>query len=171
MIGLKTKAKTQPPELSEDYIQAAGEMLRHPLVRKMAQFRHHGRTSCLDHCLAVSYRSFIWALRIGLDANSAARAGLLHDFYLYDWHTEHPVPGWHGYTHPRTALRHANAHFQISKTEAESILCHMWPLTLRLPRGRLAWLICLVDKYCAIEEILRRQNFRWKHTDMQSLAD
>lgn len=143
-----------------EHEQVVCDLLGHSVVRQMAKYRHHGRTSCLEHCLAVSRLSFIWAKKLGLDSRSAARAGLLHDLYLYDWHCEHPVPGLHGFTHPKTALRHADRYFQLSREEAESILCHMWPLTWRLPRCRLAWLICLVDKYCAVGEILRLPRFK-----------
>lgn len=42
-------------------------------------------TSRFQHSLNVSYYSFIICRKFGLDAYSAARAGLLHDLYYYDW--------------------------------------------------------------------------------------
>ena len=31
---------------------------------------------------------------------------------------------------------------------------HMFPLTLRPPRFRESWIVCLADKWCALEETL-----------------
>jgi uncharacterized protein len=41
--------------------------------------QHAAGVSCLDHCIFVSYVSFVACKHLGLDSTSAARAGLLHD--------------------------------------------------------------------------------------------
>ena len=37
---------------------------------------------------------------------------MLHDFFLYDWHTQQPVPGRHTEVHPMMALQTASPLFQ-----------------------------------------------------------
>ncbi len=139
----------------QEYAACVDDLVAHPIVRSMDQFIHHSQVTCLEHCLSVSYHSFLLCRRLGLDSRSAARSGLLHDLYLYDWHIQHPEPGLHGYTHPATALRHARQYFTLNQREINAIERHMWPLTLRPPTCRVAWMVCLVDKYCALVEVLR----------------
>ena len=52
----------------------------------MDKYIQHGSTTTLDHSIAVSYLAYRLARKLDLDYISVARAGLLHDFYLYDWH-------------------------------------------------------------------------------------
>jgi uncharacterized protein len=90
---------------------------------------------------------------LGLDYCSAARGGLLHDFFLYDWHITKQQKGLHGFTHPYTALKNANRFFNLNDLEKDIIVKHMWPLTIRLPKYKETLIVVLVDKYCAIMEI------------------
>ena len=53
-------------------------------VRMMGRWKHHGHISTLDHSLFVAYCSYRAARALRLDETAAARAGLLHDLYLYD---------------------------------------------------------------------------------------
>jgi uncharacterized protein len=140
---------------SDEFLQVVGDLLRHPLVQAMDRHLSHGATTVLEHSLAVSWRSFRLCRKLGLDAAAAARAGLLHDFYLYDWHDGHLYKGWHGFAHPGIALQNARNHFAINDVEADSIASHMWPLTWRPPRHRVAWVVCLADKGCALAETLK----------------
>ncbi len=147
--------------IHQDFYACIQDLIDHPLVQSMDLFIHHSNVTCLEHCLSVSYHSFLISRRLGLDSRAAARSGLLHDFYLYDWHLDHPVPGPHGFTHPRTALQNARHHFDLNSVEANSICCHMWPLTLRPPKHLISWLVCLTDKYCAFVEVFRLS--KWQH--------
>lgn len=129
------------------------DLLRHPQVRAMDQHIHHNSITTLEHCLSVSYLSFYLSEKFGLDIRAVARGALLHDLYLYDWHKIKPPEGLHGFTHPGIALRNASGLFQLSRLEADIISKHMWPLTLRPPRYRESFLVCFVDKYCALLEV------------------
>ncbi len=108
---------------------------------------------CLRHCLQVSYTSFLVCRALGLDSRSAARGALLHDFFLYDWHGPKPYKGLHGFIHPGVALKNARSRFGLGALEEEIIRHHMWPLTLIPPKSKEAWVVLLVDKYCACGEI------------------
>ena len=125
-------------------------------VQQMVNFRHHKGTTRLQHSLNVSYYNYKVCKFLKLDARSAARAGLLHDFFLHDWRTRTPVEGegWHGVGHPKVALSNASEQFSINAVEGDMILNHMWPLSPRLPRYRETYIIQLVDKFCAAAEVM-----------------
>ena len=93
-----------------------------------------------------------------MDYRSAARGALLHDFYLYDWHTPNIREGLHGFTHPASSLANAKKYFKISALEHDIIIKHMWPLTVRLPKYKETFVVILVDKVCATLETLKIVN-------------
>ena len=79
----------------ETFYQILRETARHPIVLRMKLYPHHGTTNCYIHCLHVAYFNYKWCKALGLDYESATRAGMIHDLFLYDWHThakDHP-PG------------------------------------------------------------------------------
>lgn len=143
------------PDLAADgeYLSCIGDLIAHPLVLSMKNYIQHGNTDCLGHCLYVSYTGYLLCRRLGLDHRSAARGGLLHDFFLYDWHQKGSSGGLHGFTHPRTALRNADGHFDLGAVEKDIIAKHMWPMTLTPPLYKETLIIIAADKYCALREI------------------
>ena len=100
---LAKAAKNIKSETNREYYETVRDILEHPVVRKMSEFKHHYGTSCYRHCLNVSYMNFIICKKLHLDARAAARAGMLHDLFLYDWHKHAKETGnhFHGLTHPR----------------------------------------------------------------------
>ena len=122
----------------------------------MKNFTQHGHTSVFQHCVNVSYYNFRLCKLLGLDARSAARAGLLHDFFLYDWHDYVREPGqqMHGWTHPYTALNNAKKYFKLNEVEEDIIVKHMFPLTTKLPKYKETVCITLVDKFCGAWEVV-----------------
>ena len=130
-----------------------GELITHDSVQMMKQFRHHSKTSCFEHSLNVSYTSFMVCRALGLDYIAAARGGLLHDLFLYDWRTSRPEEGLHGFVHPRLALNNALEVCSLSEIEKDIILKHMFPLTWPPPRYKESMIVCLVDSYCTLCEI------------------
>ena len=115
----------------------------------MGRWKHHGHISTLDHSLFVAYCSYRAARALRLDETAAARAGLLHDLYLYDSRDTSAHPGWQCFDHPRAAARNAAELTALSEKERNIILSHMWPLGGQLPRSWEAWLVDLVDTLCA----------------------
>lgn len=137
-----------------EYKSCIKDLIEHELVLSMKEYIQHGDVSCLEHSLYVSYNSYVICRKLGLDWHSAARGGLLHDFFLYDWHGEKPYQGLHGLMHPYIALQNANKSFSLNDLEKDIIVKHMWPLTLRLPRYKETLVVLMVDKYCAAMEAL-----------------
>lgn len=135
-----------------NYLACIDDLISHDIIESMKSYLQHGETSVYEHSLHVSYICYQFAIRYGLNHVASARAGLLHDFFLYDYHTECPIEGVHGIVHPQIALRNAQKYFEVSELESEIILKHMWPRTRALPRTKESSLIVLIDKYCAIRE-------------------
>lgn len=138
-----------------DFLQTTSELLDSRQVRMMGLWKHHGPISTLDHSLFVAYCSYRAARALGLDAQAAARGGLLHDLYLYDSKDRSAHPGWQCFDHPRAAARNAQELTDLTEKERNIILSHMWPLGGALPRSTEAWLVDLVDTLCAGVEMCR----------------
>lgn len=149
------KAKMSETELGDDYLDCVSEIIDHEAVRSMKQYNQHKGIDCLEHCLNVSIRSYLICKKLGLDYRSAARGGLLHDFFLYDWHKENPHGGLHAFRHPKIASINANKNFELNKREQDVIKKHMWPLTVSLPKYPETLVVILVDKFFCISEAFR----------------
>lgn len=135
----------------------SGELLSAPAVQKMAAFIQHGDTTCLQHVMAVAYFSLRLSrcLHVRCHQREMIRGALLHDFFLYDWHEKRGHHSWHGFTHPAAALRNASLLCPLTKRERDIIVKHMWPLTLKFPRYRESYIVCLADKICSLQETFR----------------
>lgn len=146
-----------------------------PKVLSMKQFRQHGSTSTYDHVMRVARLSLAMDkhLHVGSDEQVLARAAVLHDYYLYDWHIY--KKNWnrqmsseserlrnlfhkHGFTHPEVAMENADRDFSLNEKERNIIRSHMWPLTFfHVPRSREAVLVCIADKICTVGEAFHRR--------------
>ncbi|MCQ4673110.1 phosphohydrolase [Lactonifactor longoviformis] len=153
----RSNAHTVTDEGNEEFYECIKDIVHHPAVLKMKDYPHHCETSCYQHCLNVAYYNFRICRFFHLDYRAAARAGMLHDLFLYDWreHTEKTGDHFHAMTHPKAALRNAAKYFLITPLEKEIILKHMWPVTLTPPTHWETFIITLTDKYCGSCEIGR----------------
>lgn len=142
-------------EQYNEFIECIQDLLDHPVVQSMDNFIQHSDVTTLEHCKNVAYYNFLLCRKLGLDARSAARGGLLHDLFLYDWHDQHDIKGVHAIRHPKIALEHANEHFDLNPIEQDIIRMHMWPVANGVPRFAETMCICFVDKYCACLEVAR----------------
>lgn len=142
--------------LESEFTDIIKDLVNNPLVCKMYNFYQHYDTTCFAHCYEVSFYSYFLCKKLGLDYISAARGGMLHDLFLYNWrHSRKTIPldGYHAFVHPKIALKNAKQEFKLNQKEEDIILKHMWPLTLfSFPKYKESYIITLVDKYCAIKE-------------------
>ena len=137
----------------EIYMDIVKDIIENEMVQQMKQYRQHFSVSCFDHCLYVSYNLYLLCKKHKLDYVSAARAGIVHDLFLYDWRKrQEGRKGLHAYTHARTAYENAKKIFNLNKKEKDIILKHMWPVTLTIPRYKETFLMTYVDKYFAYSE-------------------
>lgn len=147
----QTKIIDRHRRIRQDFYECIQDIALHPAVLEMQQYPHHGSTNCYQHCMNVAFYNYLWCRFFSLNARSAARAGMIHDLFLYDWHTHARETGqrFHGLTHPKTAYMNARKYFQLDRIEKDIILNHMWPVTfLSFPHTREGWVTAIVDKYC-----------------------
>ena len=71
----------------------AGSILHDQRFQKLRSFEHHGPSNTVyDHSIAVTCVAYRIACALHLSEDETAsvvRAALLHDFFGYDWHSEH----------------------------------------------------------------------------------
>jgi len=159
--------------VQEEYIACVRPLLESGQVNSMKRWRHHFTVSCWEHSVFVSYVAFRLARKWGWDGKAAARAGLLHDLYLYDPADHSAHPGNQCFDHPEFALRNAlELCPDLSERECNAIVSHMFPLAVHLPRCREALVVNLADKLCASIEVahLYRTRFVQRHLPVLALA-
>ena len=135
-------------------------------IRK--RFVHHDN-SVYDHCMNVSYRSFLWAKKHHKNDQfiyNVTIAGLLHDFYPFPWqYSDDLLPldskymtylnkkhyylfHKHGFVHAKEASINSILFYEplINKKIINSIKRHMFPLNIIPPRYKEGWIVSLMDK-------------------------
>lgn len=143
----------------KDFIMIISDLLDQEKVQEMKHYRQHYNINCFEHCLFVSYNTYLICKKHHLDYISGARAGMLHDLFLYDWRKrENGRRGLHAYTHPKVALKHASTFLNLNDKEKDMILKHMWPVTPAIPKYKETFVITFVDKYFAVAEAFIKTN-------------
>lgn len=136
-----------------DYMAHVGHLIAHPRVQKLEPIVQHHFSNRLEHSINVSYTSYKIAKKLGWDAESTARGGLLHDLFYYDWRVT-KFKKSHAWIHPRIAVRNAKKITTLNPIEEDIIIKHMWGATLAFPRYKESYIVTLVDKYWAVKEAL-----------------
>ena len=144
----------------EQFYECVKDLLASPQVCAMEEIpQHKAGISCLDNSGFVAYVSFRICRLFGWNYAAAARGGLLHDLFLYDWRQKGSHEGRHAFTHPKAALRNATAAFRLNEIEKDSIEKHMWPVTWHRPRYKESFAVNLADTLCAAAEVLYSYRF------------
>ncbi len=143
-------------DIARLYWECVGDIMDHEKIQKLDQWEQHNHTSRLQHSLNVSYYSFLICLKFGWDYRSAARAGLLHDLYFYDWRTKKGLRKNHALWHPLVAVDNAKKICDLNPVEEDCIRKHMWPCTVVPPRYKEGFVITMVDKICATCEVFAK---------------
>jgi uncharacterized protein len=141
-------------DIDAGFLEHVQPILNDEEFRKLHGYRQHRQTTRFMHSLNVSYLSWYLARKLGLDESAAARAGLLHDFCLYDFSEKLPDGQIQAFYHPKVAEKNSRERFSLYEKESDAILSHMFPLG-PMPRSREAWIISCVDKFCACTEYFR----------------
>ena len=138
---------------NKEFINIIGNLIGHPTVKQMKNFKQHYETTCFNHCLIASYYCYKICKKLGLDYISCSRAAMLHDLFLYDWRKRQPDrKGLHAFTHGKTACENASKLFDLNDKEKDIIEKHMWPVTVAFPKSIEGFILTFVDKYCALSE-------------------
>ncbi len=136
----------------EKFLEIINDILANKSIQNLKLYKHHYAYTRLEHCLSVSYYTYVICKFLHLDYKSAARAALLHDLFFYDCEDKLSRPKNHIKNHPKIALENANKLFNLNKKEQDIILKHMWPLTFSPPKYLESFIVTIVDKYCAFKE-------------------
>ena len=137
---------------NKEYLIIIKDILSNTTVQSLKLYQHHYGSNRYEHCLSVAYYSYKICKFLGLDHVSAARAGLLHDLFLYDCKNPETRLRNHITEHPKVALYNAEKLFILNDIEKDIILKHMWPITFATPKYLESFVITFVDKYCALKE-------------------
>ncbi len=157
-LGSKVSLDDLSSFIAAEYNSCVADLLENEEVQKLENFEQHIKTSRLQHSINVSYYSFLVCRYFNLDYKSAARAGLLHDLFLYDWRFEPQPEGKHAFAHPKVALRNARNITEINEIEADAIVNHMFPVTIKPPKYLESYIVSMADKYCATVEVFHQWN-------------
>lgn len=141
------------------------DVLKKKKYLKMNRYIQHGNTTCLLHSIAVAYYSYRLCkiLHLNIHEKELIRGALLHDYYLYDWHSKYKPTrnvGLHGRIHPKIALFNARKDYQVNRIESDIIEHHMFPLTFTPPKYKEGVIVCLVDKACSIYEVFSKHAYQ-----------
>lgn len=137
------------------------ELLNDKQYLSMKKYIQHGSTNCIEHSIAVTHYSLVFAhrLHIKVDYKNLIFGALLHDYFLYDWHEKDDSHKWHGFIHPKIALKNAMKRWKLDPKEQDIIRSHMFPLTFFwMPKYKESAIVCFVDKICATYETIVRKN-------------
>lgn len=144
--------------VSTEYMNCVRDIFYHEKVEKLSGYYQHCNTCRLQHSINVSYYSFLICKALGWDKDSAARAGLLHDLYYYDWRIKNTYrKGSHAKWHPLVAKDNARKICTLNKKEEDAIVKHMWPMTVVPPGYKESYVVCMTDKGCALFEFMLGQ--------------
>ena len=127
-----------------EYMEIVSEILKNREFNKLKDFTHH-KTTRMEHSKRVAYLSYRICKKLDLDYVSAARGGMLHDFFLNKYNTKNSRKLL--ISHPSIALNNAKKHFVLSDKEKNIIKCHMFPVSISVfPKYRESVVVSLVDK-------------------------
>ena len=139
---------------NEEFINIIKDIIENNTVQSLRFFKHHYGSNRYEHCISVAYNSYKICKVLKLDHVSAARAGVLHDLFLYDCENPETRPKNHIKEHPKVSLENAQKLFILNDLEKDIILKHMWPITFSPPRYLETFIVTFVDKFCAIKEFI-----------------
>lgn len=152
--------KNYPWLKDAEFMSYVGHFLEMDELKKLDEIVHHYTSTRLIHSLKVSYMSYKIAKKLGLNAKSTARGGLLHDLFFYDWRDTKFAKS-HAYVHPRIACRNAMKLTTLTDMEKDIIIKHMWGATLNPPRYKESFIVTFVDDIVAMQEGAVSAKFKW----------
>ncbi len=144
-------------KIKRDVHEYGKEILKCEKYQALDTFIQHGNISCKKHSIRVAHISLSINrfLKLNCNEKSLVRGALLHDYFLYDWHIKEKWHNWHGFRHPKIAMKNAIRDFAVTELEQDIIKKHMWPLTIIPPRRRESWIVSIADKYCSTMETIK----------------
>ena len=138
-----------------EYEYLVKDILKNKEFNKIENIEHHGTTRMI-HSKRVSYYSYSVCKFLHLDYISAARAGLLHDFFISEPELTKKERILSLFTHSKKALNNSKSNFYLNTKEENIIVSHMFPLGIYLPIYMESWIVSTVDKIVGTYEFLEK---------------
>ena len=159
----------------KDWYKIVHHILRNKEFQKRRLFMHHENESLWTHSIKVSFESYKFAIRHGINSYNCAVAGLLHDFYTEAWQYTEELESLnekyrrrfiekrkekftelHGIHHSIVALENSRKYFKkyLNKNIENAIATHMFPLSIfteyKVPNCKESFVVTLIDKKVSI---------------------
>lgn len=134
-------------------------------VQNLKNIPHHD-SNRLNHCLKVSYLAYKMCKKMNLNYESAAKAGLLHDFYfnrINDCNTMKEKVKLFTNEHPEDAVINSEKVFYLSPLERDIIISHMWPFSKHMPKTKESVIVSLSDKCCSFKEFRSKWGYSFSY--------
>lgn len=144
-----------------EYKKIIEEYLNDELVQSLKNIPHHDSNRLL-HSLKVSYESYKICKKYNLNYESAAKAGLLHDFYfnrIEECKYLKDKIKLFSNEHPEDAVKNASLRFELTDLEKDIILSHMWPTSIHMPKFKESFVVSFVDKMFSFREFGTKFNY------------
>ncbi len=139
-------------DFDREYIDIVGDIIDHKEFVKVEKCIHH-LNNRYDHSIRVSYISYRISKMLKLNYRAAARAGLLHDFFIHEGEKNKKEKITTLFRHPKYALVNTKKHFEVDAIEENIIVSHMFPFCIDVPKYLESWLVDTVDNFVAIYEL------------------
>ena len=162
-------------EYYKSWYKIVRKILKNKEFQKRRLFLHHENESLWTHLIKVSFNSYKFAIKHGINSYNCAIAGLLHDFYTRAWQDnieiqildskyrdriinkkKEKIREMHAFYHPVETLENSRKYFKkfLNKRIENAILTHMFPLSLlnpvKLPKYKESLVVTLMDKYVSM---------------------
>ena len=150
----------------KEYMSLVSTYFKDDLVQSLKNIPHHD-TNRLDHSLKVSYLSYRLCKKLNLNYESAAKAGLLHDFYfnrIEECSRVGDKVKLFTNEHPEDAVKNAEERFYLTSLEKDIIVSHMWPVSKHMPKHRESFIVSYADKVYSFRECGMKASYRFSFT-------
>ncbi len=137
------------------------DYLKDEYVQQLKNIPHHD-SNRLDHSLKVSYLAYKLCKKWNLNYESAAKAGLLHDFYfnrIEECNNFKDKVKLFANEHPEDAVKNASVRWELTPLEKNIILSHMWPTSFHMPRYKESFIVSFSDKVYSFKECGTKLNY------------
>lgn len=144
-----------------EYMSIIDKYLNDEMVQSLKNIPHHDSNRLL-HSLKVSYQSYKICKNHKLNYVSAAKAGLLHDFYfnrIEECTNIKDKVKLFSNEHPEDAVRNADSRFGLTDLEKDIIISHMWPTSTHIPKHKESFIVSGVDKLNSAKEFTMKFNY------------
>jgi uncharacterized protein len=127
------------------------DIIENPEFIKRKKYIHHYNETLYDHLLKVAYDVYLVAIKKNYDYKRAVYGAILHDFYDRDDKSaaiRQPLFSKHGFQHAKRAANNAKKFFPniVDEKVYRIIETHMFPMNMKIPESKEAWLVTLIDK-------------------------